>query len=114
MSDGQNRETCPTSDPTVSHPSNLKSHGQSQDIETTKELPHNDNSKQTSEPSTDTETACEPMPQPPSKQSDNPSMLVINDPTTENIPQNEPSHSRSGKYNLRPNPNPNCSEIYRY
>ena len=27
-SDGQNRETCPTSDPTVLHPSNPKSHGQ--------------------------------------------------------------------------------------
>ena len=30
------------------------------------------------------------MPQPPSKQSDNPSTPEINDPTTENIPQNEP------------------------
>ena len=27
------------------------------------------------------------MPQPPSRQSDNPSMLEINDPTTESVPQ---------------------------
>ena len=45
------------------------------------------------EPSTDTETAYEPMQQPPSRQSDNPSTLEINDPTTEIIPQDEPSHS---------------------
>ena len=50
----QNRKTCATSDPTVLHPSNPKSHGQSQDIETTGDLTHNDNSKQTSELSTDT------------------------------------------------------------
>ena len=85
-SDGQNRKSCPTSDPTALHPSNLKSHGQSQDIETTADLTHNDNSKQTSEPGTDTETASEPMPQPPSRQSDSPSMLEINDPTAEKIP----------------------------
>ena len=63
---------------------------------------------------TDTETACEPMPQPPLRQSDTPSALEINDPTTENIPQNEPGHSRGGKDNLRPNSNPNYSELYRY
>ena len=50
----------------------------------------------------------------PSRQSDNPSTLDVNDPTTETIPQNEGSLSRGGKYNLRPNPNPNYSEIYRY
>ena len=76
-SDGQNRKTCPSSDLTVLHPSNPKSHGQSQDIETTADLTHNDNCEKTSELSTDTETACEPMPQPPSKQSDNPSTLEI-------------------------------------
>ena len=31
-SDGENRETCPTSDPSVVHRSNPKSHGQSQDF----------------------------------------------------------------------------------
>ena len=67
-SDGQNRETRPSSDPTVLHPSNPESHGQSQDIEITEDLTHNDNSKRTTELSTDTETACEPMPQPPLEQ----------------------------------------------
>ena len=88
--------------------------GQSQDIETTTDLTHNNNSKQTPEPSTDTETKYEPMPQPPLKQSDTPEAPDINDPTTEIIPQNELSHSRGGRYNLCPNPNPNYSEIYRY
>ena len=80
-SNGQNRETCPISDPPV--PQNLtpKSNSQNQDIETTIDLTHNDNSKRTSEPSTDTETACEPMPHPPSRQSDTPPTLEINDPT---------------------------------
>ena len=89
-------------------------HGQSQDIETTADITNNDNSKQTSERSRDTETASEPMTQQPLQQSDTPATLEINDPTTENSPQNEPSHSRGGKYNLRPNPNPNYSEINRY
>ena len=113
-SNGQNRETCPISDPPV--PQNLtpKSNGQSQDIETTIDLTHNDNSKGTSEPSTDTETACEPMTQPPLEQSHTPSQVEINDPTTEVIPQTQPNHSRGGTYNLHPNPNPNYSEIYRY
>ena len=112
--DGQNREICPIFDPPT--PQNLrpKSNGQSQDIETTIDLTHNDNSKRASEPSTDTETAREPMTQPPLGQSDTPSTFVINDPTTEDIPQTEPSHFRGGKYNLRPNPNPNYSEIYRF
>ena len=110
----QNRETCPVSDPFVSQTSKLKSNGQSQDIEITTDLTHNDTSKQTPEPSTDTETECEPMPQSPSRYNDNPSTFEINIPTTENIPQNEPSRSRGGKYNLRPNPNPNYSELYRY
>ena len=113
-SNGQSRETCPISDPPVPQNSTPKSNGQSQDIETTIDLTHNDNSKRTSEPSTDTETTCEPMTQPPLGQSDTPSTFEINDPTTEDIPQTEPSHSRGGKYNLRPNPNPNYSELYRY
>ena len=113
-SDGQNWETCPTSDPSVVHPADPKSHGQSQDIETTTNIAQNDSSKRTSELSTDTETAYELMPQPPSRQSDNPSTPEINDPTTEKIPQKEPSHSRGGRYKLRPIPNPNYSEMYRY
>ena len=113
-SNGQNRETCPISDPFVSQTSKPKSNGQNQHIETTTDLTDNDNSKQTSEPSTDTETACEAMPQSPSRYNDTHSTLEINDTISENIPQPEPSHSRGGKYNLRPNPNPNYSEIYRY
>ena len=110
-SDGQNRETRPTFDPTVLHSSNPKSHGQSQDIETPTDLAQKDNSEQTFEPSTDAETACDPIPQPPPRRSDNPSTLEINDPTTESIPPDELTHSRGGKYNLRPNPNPNYSEL---
>ena len=67
---GQNRETYPLSDPPVPHNSTPKSNGQSQDIETTIDLTHNVKSKRTSDPSTDTETTCEPMTQPPSGQSD--------------------------------------------
>ena len=113
-SDGQNRETSPIFDPSVLPFSKLKSHGQSQDIETTTDLAQNGNSKQISELSTDTDTACETMPQPPLRQSDTPSTLEIDDPTTKNTPQNEPSLSRDGKNHLRPNPNPNYVEIYRY
>ena len=113
-SDVQNRETCPTYDPSVLQLSKSKSNGQTQDIETTTDLAQNDKLQQTSEPSTDTETAFELMQQPPSRQSDNPSTLEIKDPTTKIIPQNDPSHSRGSKYNLRPNPNPNYSQIYRY
>ena len=51
---------------------------------------------------------------PPLGQSDTPLTFEINDPTTKDVPQTEPSHSRGGTYNLRPNPNPNYSEIYRY
>ena len=113
-SNGQNWETRPISDPPVPQHLTPKSNGQSQDNENTIDITHNDSSKRTSEPSTDTETTCEPMTQPPVGQSDTPSTFEINHPTTENIPQTEPSQSRGGKYNLRPNPNPNYSEIYRY
>ena len=113
-SNGQNREICPSSDPPVPQKLTPKSNGQSQDIETTIDLTHNGSSKRTSEPSTDTETTCKPMTQPPLRQSDTPPTFEINDPATEDIPRSEPSHSRGGKYNLRPNPNPNYSEIYRY
>ena len=37
-SDGQNRENCPSSDPTVFYPTKPKPNGQSQDIETTTDL----------------------------------------------------------------------------
>ena len=113
-SNGQNRETRPTCDPPAVHPPDSKSNGQSQDIETITDLPQNYSSKQTSESNTDTEIASELMPQPPLRQSDTPTTLEINDPTTENIPQSDPSHSGGGRYNLRPNPNPNYSETYRY
>ena len=113
-SDGQNREARPISDPPVPRASKSKSNGQSQDIETISDQVENDSSTQLSEPNADTETACEPMPPPPSRQSDTPSTLQINDPTAEKFPRTEPSHSRGGKYNLHPNPNLKYSEIYRY
>ena len=111
---GQNRETCHISDSLV--PQNLTptSNAQSQDIETTIDLTHHDNSKRTSEPSTDTETTCEPRTQSPLGQRNTPSTFEVNDPTTEDIPQTEPSHSRGGTLNLRPNSNPNYLELYRY
>ena len=96
-SDCQNREICPISDPPVPRNVTPKSNSQSQDIETTIDLTHKDNSKRTSEPNTDTETTCEPMTQPPSGQSDTHSTFEINDPTTEDIPQTEPSYSRGNK-----------------
>ena len=104
----------PTFYPPTIHPPDLKLNGQSQDIETTTDQAQNDNSEQTFEPSTDTETTRKPMPQPTTRHNDTPSTIEVNDPTTENFPQNEPSHSRGGNYNLRPNPNPNYSELYRY
>ena len=85
-SDGQNRVTCPTFDPSVLQLSKSKSNGQIQDIETTTDLAQNDSSKQISESNTDTEFACEPRPQPPSRQNDNPSTLEIKDPTNETVP----------------------------
>ena len=88
-SNGQNRETCPISDPFLSQTSKPNLNSLRQDIETTTDLTQKDNSKQTPEPSTDTETACEPMQQSPSRYNDTPSTLEINDPTTENIPQND-------------------------
>ena len=90
--------------------SKSKSIGQTQDIETTTVLAQNDSLQKTSEPSTDTETACEPTPQPPLRQTDTTSTLETNDPTTEDIPQKEHSLSRGGRYNLRLNLNPNYSE----
>ena len=54
------------------------------------------------------------MQHPPSRQNDSLSTIEIKDLTTENIPQNEPGNSRGCNYNLRPHPNSNYSEIYRY
>ena len=48
------------------------------------------------------------------QRSDTFSKLDSNNPTAENIPKKESNYSRGGKYNLRPNPNPNYSEKYRY
>ena len=91
-----------------------KSNGQSQDIETTTDLTQNDNAKHISESITDAEITCKLVTQPPLTQSDTSSKLDINKPTAENILKKESNYSRGGKYNLRPSPYPNYSEIYRY
>ena len=113
-SDGQNRETCPTFDPSLRQNFLPKSKSQSQDIETTIDLTQNDNVKHISESTTDTDITCSPVTQPPLTQSDTPSTLEINNPTAENIPKKESNYYRGGKYNLRPSPNLNYSEINRY
>ena len=113
-SNGQNRETCPISDPSVPQTPNPKLNGQNKDIETTTDLTQNDNAKHIFESITDAEITCKPVTQPPSTKNDTSSTLDSNNPTAENIPKRESNYSRGGKYNLRPNPNPNYSEIYRY
>ena len=113
-SDGQNRETCPISDPSVPRTLTPTSNGQNRDNETSTDLTQNHNTKHVSESSTDAEITCKPVTQPPSIQSDTSSTLDINNPTAENIPKKESDYARGGKHNLRPNPNPNYSEIYRY
>ena len=55
-SDGQNRETCPTSDPSIVLPSNPISQGQSQVVETTTDLRHNDSSTRGSQSNADIES----------------------------------------------------------
>ena len=95
--DGQNRQIRPISDPSVPQISTPTSNGQSQDNEATIDRTQNDNTKHIYDSTIDT-----------------PATLEINNPTIENNPPTEPSHSRGGKYHLRPNPNPNYSEIYRY
>ena len=55
-SNGQNRETCPISDPSVAQTPKPKLNGQSQDIETTTDLTQNDNAKDIYESITDAET----------------------------------------------------------
>ena len=91
--DVQNRESCPTADPSVVHPSDPNFHGQSQDLETATDQHYNDNPTPASEPSAVVENTYKPMPmqQPPARQSDNPSTIETNDPYTKTIPQNEPS-----------------------
>ena len=113
-SNGQNRETRAISDPSVTRTLTPTSNGQSQDIETSTDLIQNDNAKHIPESSTDAEITCKPVTKPPSMQSDTSSTLDSNNPTADNIPKKESDCSRGGKYNLRPNPNPNYSEIYRY
>ena len=113
-SNGQNWDTCPTSDPTVPPTSLPKSNGKNQDIETTIDLTQNDNAKHIYESSTYAEITCKPVTQPPLTKSDTSSTLDSKNATAENLPENESNNSRGGKYNLRPNPNPNYSEIYRY
>ena len=113
-SNGQNRDTCPISDPSVSQTPNPKLNGQSKDIETTTDLTHNDNAKQIYESITDAEITSKPVTQPSSTQSDTPSTFDSSNPTAKKIPKKESNYSRGGKYNLRPNPNPKYSEIYRY
>ena len=113
-SNGQNREPCPIFDPTLPQNSTPKLNGHSQDIETTTDLTQSDNDKHLHESSTDAEITCKPVTQPQSTQSDTSSTLDSNNPTAGNIPKKESNYSRGGKYNLRPNPNPNYSEIYRY
>ena len=113
-SDGQIWETCPTSDPTVPQTLLPNSNGQSQDIETTADLTQNDNAKHIYESTTDAEVTCEPVTQSPLTRSDTSSTLDSNNPTAENIPRKESNFSKGGKYHLRPNTNPNYSEIYRY
>ena len=113
-SNGQSRETCPISDPSVPQNPNPKLNGQSKDIETTTDLTQNDNAKHIYESITDAEITCKPVTQPPSTQSDTSSTLESNNPTAENIPKKEFNYSTGGKNNLRPNPNPNYSKIYRY
>ena len=91
------------------HLSNLKSHGQSEDVETATDLCAYDTSKQTSESRADIEIENESMQQTPSKHVDFYSTIEVNDPT-EVSPQNHHSNSRGGNYNLRPNAKPNYSE----
>ena len=64
-SDGQNRETCPISDPSVPRTLTPTSNGQNRDIETSTDLTQNDNAKHVSESSTDAEITCKPVTQPP-------------------------------------------------
>ena len=113
-SDGQNRETCPISDPSVPRTLTPTSNGQNQDNGISTDQTQNDNAKHVSESSTDAEITCKPVTQQPSIQSDTSSTLDINNPTAGNIPKKESNSSRGGKENLHPNPNPKYSEIYRY
>ena len=113
-SNGQNMEICPIPNPSVPQTPKPKLNGQSQDIEATTDLTQNDNAKHIYKSITDTETTCKPVTQPPSTQSYTSSTLDSNNPTAENIPKKESKYSRGGKYNSRPNPNTNYSEIYRY
>ena len=110
---GQNREIRPISDQPVPQTLTPTSNGQNQDIETRTDLTQKDSTKHTYDSSTDAEITCKPVTQPPLTKSDTSSTLDDNIHTAESIPKKESNSSRGGKYNLRPNPNPNYSEIYR-
>ena len=86
-SHGQNRETCPISNPAVPQTLQPKLNGQNQDIETGTDRTQNDNAKHVSESSTDAEITCKPVTQPPLTESNTSSTRDINNPTDENIPQ---------------------------
>ena len=88
-SNGQNRETCPISDPCVPQNPKSKLNGQRKDIETTTDLTQNDNAKHLYEPIADAAITCKPVTQPPSTQSDTSSTLDSNNPTAENIPKRD-------------------------
>ena len=64
-SHGQNRETCPISDPSVPRTLTPTSNGQNQDIETSTDQTQNDNAKHVSESSANAEITCKPVTQPP-------------------------------------------------
>ena len=74
-------KTGKLADPSVVHPSNPKSDGQNQDVETATELCQNAFSTQISESSKDIEAAYQPLQRPLSRHSDPTSTIEINDPT---------------------------------
>ena len=112
-SDAQNWEDCPASHPSAVHLSNHTSHDNSQDLEITTDLRNIDSSKQKYVSNTDIETTYEPMQHPTSRQNDPPSTIEVNDATSKETLQDERSKSRGSKYNLRHNPTPTYSKIYR-
>ena len=108
----QNLEIHLAFDPSTVKASNHKMNGQIQDLKTATILCFSNSPNQTSESSTDLETAYEPMQHPPTRHRDHPSTIEMNDPTAKEVLQDEPNNSRSIKYNLRLNTNPACSDIY--
>ena len=97
---GENLETCTAPEPPVVHPSNPKSHHQSQDVETATDLRYRDSSKQTDESNADIETALEPVQNQQSRQKYRPSTIDINNPTSKEILLDELGPSRAGPCTL--------------